>query len=298
VTKSGTAVTGGTLTSNYNSACEGKSVELVAVVSTGYQFNGWTIKKTDDLTQDVTGTLLGANASSLTPPAFSMPAYAITVSASITEKELTGWTWKQALPDATQIAIPSKVMLYVGQRAEFDLIEYNPSDVLAKKKGYGVTKEDAYLTQNAKAADYYKADAKAAVESTTLTLTSTSNSSVQEVINIQIKALPFVTFEDHVHGVVFSAVAATIDETNKRVVYLTKTTPTASDFSGTTYNTCEEQHEHLVGWIESSWADEHPNATHSQIAGAGAGVFYTAGASIDVEAQNGKTFYAVWSKIE
>ncbi len=297
VTKSGTAVTGGTLSSNYNSACEGKSVELEAVVSTGYQFNGWTIKKTDDLTQDVTGTLLGANASSLTPPAFSMPDYAITVSASITEKELTGWTWKQALPDES-IAIPSKVVLYVGQRAEFDLIEYDPSDVLEEKKGYGVTKEDTYLTQNAKAAAYYKADAKAAVESTTLTLTSTSNISVQEVINIQIKALPSVTFEDHVHSVVFSAVAATIDETDKRVVYLTKTTPTTSDFSGTTYNTCEEQHEHLVGWIESSWADEHPDATHSQIAGAGAGVFYTAGASIDVEAQNGKTFYAVWSKIE
>ena len=298
VTKSGTAVTGGTLSSNYNSACEGKSVELEAVVSTGYQFNGWTIKKTADLTQDVTSTLLGANASSLTPPAFSMPDYAITVSASITEKEVTGWTWKQALPDDSQIAIPSKVVLYVGQRAEFDLIEYDPSDVLAKKKGYGVTKEDAYLTQNAKAADYYKADAKAAVESTTLTLTSTSNSSVQEVINIQIKALPSVTFEDHVHSVVFSAVAATIDEMDKRVVYLTKTTPTTSDFSGTTYNTCEEQHEHLVGWIESSWADEHPDATHSQIAGAGAGVFYTVGASIDVDAQNGKTFYAVWSKIE
>jgi hypothetical protein len=98
--------------------------------------------------------------------------------------------------------------------------------------------------------------------------------------------------------VVFSAVAATIDEMDKRVVYLTKTTPTTSDFSGTTYNTCEEQHEHLVGWIESGWADEHPNATHSEIAGAGADVFYTAGASIDVEAQNGKTFYAVWSKIE
>ncbi len=161
-----------------------------------------------------------------------------------------------------------------------------------------MTKEDAYLTQNAKAAAYYKADAKAAVESTTLTLTSTSNSSVQEVINIQIKALPSVTFEDHVHSVVFSAVVATIDESDKRVVYLTKTTPTTSDFSSTTYNTCEEQHEHLVGWIESSWADEHPNATHSEIAGAGAGVFYTAGASIDVEAQNGKTFYAVWSKIE
>ena len=298
VTKSGTAVTGGTLSSNYNSACEGKSVELEAVVSTGYQFNGWTIKKTDDLTQDVTSTLLGANASSLTPPAFSMPDYAITVSASITEKELTGWTWKQALPDATQIAIPSPVVLYVGQRAEFDLIEYDPSDVLAEKKGYGVTKEGTYLTQNAKADAYYKVDAKAAVESTTLTLTSTSNSSVQEVINIQIKALPSVTFEDHVHGVVFSAVAATIDEMDKRVVYLTKTTPTTSDFSGTTYNTCEEQHEHLVGWIESSWADEHPDATHSQIAGAGTGVFYTAGASIDVDAQNGKTFYAVWSKIE
>ena len=297
VTKSGTAVTGGTLTSNYNSACEGKSVELEAVVSTGYQFNGWTIKKTADLTQDVTSTLLGANASSLTPPAFSMPAYAITVSASITEKELTGWTWKQALPDES-IAIPSKVVLYVGQQARFELISYDPSDVLTEKKGYNADYTNADLAQVAQAEAHYVTRAKAAVESTTLTLTSTSNGSVQEVINIQIKALPSVTFEDHVHSVVFSAVAATINETDKRVVYLTKTTPTTSDYSGTTYNTCEEQHEHLVGWIESSWADEHPNATHSEIAGAGAGVFYTAGASIDVEAQNGKTFYAVWSKIE
>jgi hypothetical protein len=54
----------------------------------------------------------------------------------------------------------------------------------------------------------------------------------------------------------------------------------------------------LIGWIESEWADAHPNAEPGDITGAGAGNYYAAGANIDLVAQNGKTFYAVWAKFE
>jgi len=83
---SGTAVTGGTLTSSANSLCEGKSLTLSAAFNAGYRFGGWKIVKTGvEPEADVTSTLLpGGNASSLTPAAFSMPAYGITVTVDVT----------------------------------------------------------------------------------------------------------------------------------------------------------------------------------------------------------------------
>ncbi len=295
---SGTAVTGGTLTSSYNSTCEGKSLTLSAAVTDGYAFEGWTI--TGASSGDMTSTLLGANASSVTPPAFTMPAENITVSATITEKEVTGWTWKQELADASEITIPATVELYIGQQAKFNLKTYAPADVLAGKKGYSADYTGTDLAQDSKAGAYYVTRAKIAKESTTLTLTSTSNGSVQEVITIRIKELPLVHFVDIIHGETFADVVANVDASEKRTVYTTKPTPTHSavDDPGGSYNTCERQHLHLIGWIESEWADAHPNAEPGDITGAGAGNYYAAGANIDLVAQNGKTFYAVWAKFE
>ena len=299
---SGTAVTGGTLTSSANSTCEGKSMTLSAAVNAGYAFGGWKIVKTGVVPEaDVTSTLLpGDNASSLTPAAFSMPAYGITVSATITEKEVTGWTWKQELADASEITIPATVELYIGQQAKFNLKTYDPADVLAGKKGYSADYTNEDLAQDNKAGAYYVTRAKIAKESTTLTLTSTSNGEVQEVITIRIKALPLVHFVDNIHGETFADVVANVDASEKRTVYTTKPTPTHSavDDPGASYNTCERQHLHLIGWIESEWADAHPNAEPGDITGAGAGNYYAAGANIDLVAQNGKTFYAVWAKFE
>ena len=294
--------TAGRLTSNYNSACEGKSIQLEAHVNSGYEFGTWTIKKTDDLTQDVTSTLLpGDNASSLTPDAFTMPAYAITVSATITEKEVTGWTWKQELAGASEIDIPATVQLYVGQEAWFNLKAFEPADVLNKNKEYNADYTSADLAQVGKGNVTYKTRAKIVKESTTLTFTSSSNEAVQEVITIRIKALPLVHFVDLIHGELFADVVANVDASEKRTVYTTKPTPThAADVGdpGASYNACERQHLHLIGWIESSWADAHPNAEPGEITGAGAGNYYAAGANIDLATQDGKTFYAVWSKIE
>ena len=76
----------------------------------------------------------------------------------------------------------------------------------------------------------------------------------------------------------------------------TKKTPTHEDFTGSTYNTCEEVHIHLMGWILKDWAEEHPDATHSEIVGAGASNFFATNADINVSTYNGKTFYAVWAK--
>lgn len=295
---SGTAVTGGTLTSSYNSLCSGKSLTLSAAVNAGYAFEGWTI--TGASSGDMTSTLLGANASSATPPAFTMPAENLTVSATITEKEVTGWTWKQELADASEITIPATVDLYIGQQAKFNLKTYDPADVLEGKKGYSAEYTNADLAQDSKAGAYYVTRGKIAKESTTLTLTSTSNGSVQEVITIRIKELPLVHFVDNIHGETFADVVANVDASEKRTVYTTKPTPTHSavDDPGGSYNPCERQHLHLIGWIESEWADAHPNAEPGDITGAGAGNYYAAGANIDLVAQNGKTFYAVWAKFE
>ena len=295
---SGTAVTGGTLTSSYNSLCSGKSLTLSAAVTDGYAFGSWTV--TGATSGDLTSTLLGANASSATPPAFTMPAENLTVSATITEKEVTGWTWKQELADASEITIPATVELYIGQQAKFNLKTYDPADVLAGKKGYSADYTNADLAQDNKAGAYYVTRGKIAKESTTLTLTSTSNGSVQEVITIRIKELPLVHFVDNIHGETFADVVANVDASEKRTVYTTKPTPTHSavDDPGASYNTCERQHLHLIGWIESEWADAHPNAEPGDITGAGAGNYYAAGANIDLVAQNGKTFYAVWAKFE
>ena len=220
-----------------------------------------------------------------------------TANATFTAKDVTGWTWKQENPGPTEIDIPSVVNLYVGQEAWFNLKSYTPADVIAEKKGYSVSKTDADVAQAAKAADYYKARASRVVARTTLTLTSSSNSSVKQVITISISAFPSVTFTDIIHEETFGVVPATIDATDKRIVYTTKQTPTHADVDdpGASYNTCERQHLHLVGWIDKDWADENPDATHSEIVAATA-YFYAPNADIDLVAKNGKTYLAVWAK--
>jgi hypothetical protein len=280
-------------------------------VNAGYAFGGWKIVKTGVVPEaDVTSTLLpGDNASSLTPAAFSMPAYGITVSATITEKEVTGWTWKQELADASEITIPATVELYIGQQAKFNLKTYDPADVLAGKKGYSADYINADLAQDNKAAAYYVTRGKIAKESTTLTLTSTSNGEVQEVITIRIKALPLVHFVDLVHGETFADVVANVDASEKRTVYTTKTTPTHADFDGSTANRCEEQHLHLVGWIREDWpalvtylnGGSKPSTddiTGAGDDGSGNAYFFEPGASINTQTFNGVTFYAVWAQIE
>ena len=114
--------------------------------------------------------------------------------------------------------------------------------------------------------------------------------------NVCVKALPSVTFTDIVHDETFGAVTATVS-VDKLTVTTTKKTPTHADVDdpGDSYNACERQHLHLVGWIDKDWADDNPDATHAEIVAATA-YFYAPNADIDLVAKNGKTFYAVWAK--
>ncbi len=267
----------------------GRTVSITATPAAGYTFTSWA----------VSGTGSTLSSTSTNPTTFTMGTANATVTGTFTAKEVTGWTWKQQSTGETEITIPDVVDLYVGQQAWFNLKSYTPADVIAGKKGYSSSYTNTYLAQDSKAETYYKTRAKAVTESTTLTLTSSSNSSVTQEITIRIKALPSVTFTDIIHGETFGAVTATVDATDKRVVYTTKKTPTHDDLdepgSG---NDCEKQHLHLAGWILKDWADLHPDATSSEISGAGSGNFYSTNADIDLVAKNGKTFYAVWSKLE
>ena len=229
----------------------------------------------------------------------------LATSATFTAKALSSWTWTY-----NSAAIPNPVNLYEGEKARFD-VEYTPSDIIDGKKTYTRTKEDAYMNWYGGGIQptYFQCQGKASTGESTTPIVVTHADGPTITINVKVKPLPSVTFVDNVHnktdftnwgtdGVVSSTVTT-------GVVTHTKPTPSHSDVSdpGSNYNTCERQHLHLVGWIRSDWADEHPSATHSQITSvgdddAGNPYYYTAGADIDIEAQNGKTFYAVWSKIE
>ena len=222
-------------------------------------------------------------------------------------KPLTSWTWTY-----NSAAIPNPVELYVGEKARFD-VTYTPSDIVAAKKTYSRTKDDTYMNWYGGGIQpaYFQCQGKASTGESTTAITLTHDDGPTQTINVKVKALPTVTFVDHVHNKVdfvggssFTAAKGVLQSAvSSGVVTHNLTTPTHADLavpgSG---NDCELSHLHLVGWIESSWADEHPDATHSDITNAnttnGAGTFFAAGASIDVDAHNGKTFYAVWSKIE
>jgi uncharacterized repeat protein (TIGR02543 family) len=275
-----------------------KEVSLTIIPAAGYQLSSYAVATGDGkvAAKSMSAEVVTNNNSSaaqnitLTFAEDANGAYDVTASFSL--MTVTSWAW--TMHDGGG-AIPDPLNLYVGQSARLD-VAYTPSGVDASKKTYTRNKVDAYINwSGAQQSTYSTISGKASTGENTTPVTFTHADGPSTTVNVKVLPLPLTHFVDNVHNVVFADVAGTLEA---NALVKDKTTPTTSDFSSTTYNQCEEEHPHLVGWIESSWADEHPNATHSEIVGAGAGVFYTAGASIDVDAQNGKTFYAVWSKIE
>lgn len=285
-----------------SSTASDRQTIVTVTPNAGYKLTGWTKAVSGIALPDSTSaisTSSGNTAAQSNTYTFAQNANgSMTVTATFTANEVTGWTWKQQSEGSTEITIPAVVDLYVGQQAWFNLKSYTP-DVIDAKKGYNASYSTTYLAQDNKAGTYYRTRAKEPTESTTLTFTSTSNSSVTQVITIRITALPYATFTDIIHGETFGNVTATVDATDKRIVTTTLKTPTHSDLSDPgSGNECERNHLHLAGWILKDWADEHPDATSSDISGAGAGNFYAPDADIDLVAKNGKTFYAVWAIIE
>lgn len=230
------------------------------------------------------------------------------VNAIFSEMVVTAWTWTKHSDGSTVTSTP--VDVYVGQKIQLD-IAYTPDGVLSTHKAstyYSQTSNSTYIYNPTKASAYFTFTGKAAVASTTIALEH--NDGPTKDINVRVLALPYVTFVDVIHGIAgddFDVSAGSITSAGVVTAVLsgdawtvttTLKTPTHDDVDdpGSSYNTCERGHLHLVGWIDKEWVDDgHLDATHEQIAGA-TGYFYTPDADIDLVAKNGHTFYAVWGK--
>ena len=83
------SVTGGTFEADPTSACSGMTVSISAEPTTGYTFGSWSIYKTG--TPGTTVSPADATSASTT---FTMPSYAVTVSATFNERTSYSVTWK------------------------------------------------------------------------------------------------------------------------------------------------------------------------------------------------------------
>ena len=358
---SGTAVTGGTLTSTDNSACEDREVKITANVSDGYRFDSWTITAGGSLVARKDGSAEIEDGNPIY--VFDMPAADVTVSAAFTRVypvtydanggtgemidvnspyaagdkvtvlantftkagyNFDSWSYSPAVsvtdgkfdmpssdvtitaqwtakPLNNIILAQTEAEIYDQQYVQID-VTYDPADIVTK--GYTLTGPalTKVVTTGSTQTQLKISATKAGViisevVSETVSIKANADETKTASVVVTIKPLPRVHFTDIIHNVVFGDV---VEEIVGNVLSGAKTTPTHSDISdpGASYNTCERQHLHLLGWIESTWADAHPGATSGEITGAGSSIYYEAGASINVEVQNGKTFYAVWCIVE
>ena len=194
---------------------------------------------------------------------------------------------------------PTEMEVYAGQKKPVT-VTFTPAN--ATDRSYSAGSSYTYVNIQNKAAASFNIEGKSSVTDAeheeTVTVTTTDGS-YTATVDVTIKPLPLAHFVDNIHNESFDDVVATVSGDGLTVT-TTKSTPTHSDESdpGDSYNTCERQHLHLVGWILADWADANPSATSSEISGAGSGNFYATNADIDLVAKNGKTFYAVWAKEE
>jgi uncharacterized repeat protein (TIGR02543 family) len=222
----------------------------------------------------------------------------LTTTATIAAKPLNGIT-----------ITPSSGEVYVGQYTDFT-VSYDPADYI--NPGYTLNATPVYVTKESAAPANTKLRLKggrgsgpgASITETvneTVTIKASGDNTKTASVEMTVKPLPRVHFVDNVHGKEFADVVASISE---NTLNPNKTTKTSVDWSGSTANTCEEQHLHLVGWIDGDWAPyaaymagtgDMPDAV--TITGA-TGYFYAPGADINVLTNNGKTFYAVWAEVK
>ena len=279
--------------------CDGsKTVTATVTVTAGYQvtelsFSGGSVNVSPAISTPLTSSqnytltfVEGTNAT-------------LTTTATVSAKPLSSITLD-----------PASAEVYVGQYAIFT-VSYDPSDVLTK--GYSFVNTPTYVTKRTdgvsltgqlKLEGGRSTGPGASITETVVEIVSiqaTADNSKTASVEMTVKPLPRVHFVDNVHGKEFADVVATISE---NTLNPNKTTKTSVDWSGSTANTCEEQHLHLVGWIDGDWAPyaaymagtgDMPDAV--SITGA-TGYFYAPGADINVLTNNGKTFYAVWAEVK
>lgn len=278
--------------------CDGsKTVTATVTVTAGYQvtelsFSGGSVNVSPAISTPLTSsqnyTLTFAEGTNAT----------LTTTATVSAKPLNSIT-----------ITPSSGEVYVGQYVDFT-VSYDPADYISP--GYTLYATPVYVTKESAAPANTKLRLKggrgsgpgASITETvneTVTIKASGDNTKTASVNMTVNPLPRVHFVDNVHGKEFADVVATISE---NTLNPNKTTKTSVDWSGSTANTCEEQHLHLVGWIDGDWAPyaaymagtgDMPDAV--TITGA-TGYFYAPGADINVLTNNGKTFYAVWAEVK
>lgn len=284
-----------------------KEVSLTIIPDVGYQLTGWTVNTASGYADAKTtspAVVTNSNNSAaqnitLTFAEDANKDYDVTATFGLMTVSSWAWTLNSA-------AIPDPLNLYVGQSARLD-VAYTPAGVDNSKKTYERTKVDAYINWvGGLQATYSTISGKASTGENTTAVTFTHADGPTTTVNVKVLPLPLVHFGDIVHNVEFADVIATLSD---NTLSPTKTTPTHADFDGSTANTCEEQHLHLVGWIREDWpalvtylnGGAQPSTSDITTAGvdaSGNAYFFAPGASINTQTFNGVTFYAVWAKVE
>lgn len=300
-----------TFDKSYAWTCKGdREIVMTITPAAGYQLHTFSVATGDgkvaakSMSADVVldNNSSAAQVITLTFAKDADGAYDVT--ATFAEMTVTSWTWTYNSSD-----IPDPIDVYVGQKKQIDVV-MSPSGVLTSHKNnlsYTYDVNSTYIGNPNRASAYFTFEGKAATESTTITLTHNDDTSspkaFPQTVNVRVKPLPLVHFVDNVHNESFDDVVATVSG-DKLSVSMEKTTPTHVDFTGSTSNSCEETHLHLIGWIDGDWAPyaaymagTGDKPTISAITGA-TGYFYAPGADIDLVAKDGKTFYAVWANVE
>jgi len=285
-----------------------KNVSLTIIPDVGYQLTGWTVNTSSGYadaktTSPAVVTNNNNSAAQNITLTFAQDAnkdYDVTATFGL--MTVTSWAWT-----VNSAAIPDPLNLYVGQSARLD-VAYTPAGVDNSKKTYERTKVDAYINWVGVAQSTYTTiSGRASTGENTTPVTFTHGDGPTTTVNVKVLPLPLTHFGDIVHNVEFDDVVATLSD---NTLSPTKTTPTHADFDGSTANTCEEQHLHLVGWIREDWPAlvTYLNGTGDAPSteaivgagndGSGNAYFFEPGASINTQTFNGVTFYAVWAKVE
>ena len=280
---------------------------MTIIPDVGYQLTGWTVNtatgyadaKTTSPAVVTNSNNSAAQNITLTFAEDANKDYDVTATFGLMTVTSWAWTYNSA-------AMPNPLNLYIGQSARLD-VAYTPAGVDNSKKTYTRTKEDAYINWVGVAQSTYTTiSGRASTGENTTPVTFTHGDGPTTTVNVKVLPLPLVHFGDIVHNVEFADVVATLSD---NALSPTKTTPTHADFDGSTANTCEEQHLHLVGWIREDWpalvtylnGGAQPNTSDITTAGddaSGNAYFFAPGASINTQTFNGVTFYAVWAKVE
>jgi len=263
---------GSTATARYTS---GTSVTLATPdpTRTGYNFTGWTINK--------------AGGGTVTPSAgaFTMPSTNVTVVAGWSAKPLTSLT-----------VDPTTATVYVGQYVQIP-ITYDPADILTK--GYTLVSTPAYcITTGSTNTTLKITGGRGGVTITedkveTVSIKADADNTKTASVTVTVKPLPVDHFRDLIHGETFADQTASIVANALSANY---SAPGHEDVDEpVSGNTCEKEHLHLVGWIESEWANAHLTATMSEIKAAkdadNKPLFHAVYSAMTA---SNKTYYAVW----